>query len=187
MSNNKHISTKQLTFTGVAIGLATFISTFIKLPSLPMGGSITLFSMLLICLIGYWYGPFVGLTGAFAYGILQLIIGPYIVHPLQVLLDFPLAFGALGLSGFFWKKKHGLVIGYVVGTLGRLVIHCISGIIFYTTYVSDSSENMLAIWAGIAYNMTYIIPEMILTLILISIPAVSSMLHRVKEIAIHTQ
>lgn len=183
MSNNKPISTKQLAYTGVAIGLATFISTFIKLPSLPMGGSTTLFSMFLICIIGYWYGPFVGLTGAFAYGILQLILGPYIIHPLQVLLDYPLAFSALGLSGFFYQKKHGLIIGYVVGTLGRLLMHCISGMIFYTTYVGDLSENLIAVWGGITYNASYILPEMIVTLMLISIPSVSSTLNRLKQMA----
>lgn len=186
MSNKKHIPTKQLAFSGVAIALATIISTFIKLPSLPMGGSTTLFSMLLICLIGYWYGPFVGLTGAFAYGILQLIIGPYIIHPLQVLLDYPLAFGALGLSGFFSQKKNGLILGYIVGTLGRFLMHCISGMIFYTTYVGDLSENLIAIWGGIAYNMTYIIPEMIITLILIAIPSVSSMLKKLKNMALES-
>ncbi len=183
MSNTQHITTKHLAFSGAAIALATFISTFIKLPSLPLGGSVTLFSMLLICLIGYWYGPIVGITGAVAYGILQLIIGPYLVHPIQVLLDFPLAFGALGLSGFFYKKKHGLVLGYLVGTLGRLLVHCISGLIFYTEYIGDFTGNLSAMWAGIFYNMTYIIPEMAITLCLISIPAVASLLKHLKAMA----
>ena len=101
--------TKQLVFSAAAIALATVISVVIKLPSLPNGGSVTLFSMLVITLIGYWYGPATGLLAAFAYGILQFITGPYVVHPVQVLLDYPLAFGALGLSGFFSKKKNGLL------------------------------------------------------------------------------
>ena len=85
----------------MAIALATVICVAIKLPSLPNGGSVTLFSMLIICLIGYWYGPKVGIIAAITFGILQFIVGPYVVHPLQVILDFPLAFGALGLSAFF--------------------------------------------------------------------------------------
>ena len=95
------ITTKQIVFSAMAIALATVISVAIKLPSLPNGGSTTLFSMLIVCLIGYWYGPKVSLIAAIAYGILQFIVGPYVVHPLQVILDYPLAFGALGLSGFF--------------------------------------------------------------------------------------
>ena len=89
----------------MAIALATVIATVIKLPSLPNGGSVTLFSMLIICLVGYWYGPVTGIIAAVAYGVLQFITGPYVVHPLQVLLDYPLAFGALGLSGFFYKRS----------------------------------------------------------------------------------
>lgn len=179
----KQISTKQLAFSGAALALALFISTFIKLPSLPMGGSTTLFSMLLVCLIGYWYGPVVGITSAVAYGILQFVVGPWVVHPLQVILDYPLAFGALGLSGFFYEKKHGLILGYLVGTTGRFLVHCISGIIFYTEYVGNTQGNIAAILAGVSYNLTYMLPEVIITLILIAIPAVSSALKQLKKMA----
>lgn len=69
------------------------------------------------------------LTGA-AYGVLQLLIEPYIYFPLQVLVDYPLAFGALGLSGCFSKSKHGLVKGYLCGVLARYVFAVISGWLF---------------------------------------------------------
>ncbi|MDD6201594.1 MAG: energy-coupled thiamine transporter ThiT [Lachnospiraceae bacterium] len=181
---SKKFTTKQLVFSAMAIALATVISVVIKLPSLPNGGSITLFSMLIVSLIGYWYGPKIGLTAAIAYGILQFIVGPYFVHPLQVLLDFPLAFGALGLSGFFCKSKHGLLKGYMAGVLGRFLFHCISGMIFYTTYVGDIGGNIAAIWAGILYNMTYIVPEAVLTIVLLLLPPVSKALARIKELAL---
>ncbi len=180
---SKKISTKQLVFSAMAIALAIVISTVLKLPSLPYGGSISLFSMLVICLIGYWYGPRIGLTTAVAYGILQFIVGPYFIHPLQVLLDFPLAFGALGLSGFFSNKKHGLVIGYMTGVLGRFIFHCISGIIFYTEYVGSFGGNVAAIWSGIVYNMSYLFPEAILTILLLLLPPVSKALAHLKQMA----
>ncbi len=174
-----------IVFSAIAIALATVIATWLKfkIPFWINGGSITLFSMLIICMVGYWYGPKVGLTAALAYGVLQFITGPYFVHPLQVLLDYPLAFGALGLSGFFYKNKNGLTIGYVVGVLGRLICHSISGAIFYTEYVGSLSDNMAALWGGIVYNMSYIVPEAILTLILINIPPVKSAINRVRVMA----
>lgn len=168
----------------MAIALATVIATVIKLPSLPNGGSVTLFSMLVVTLVGYWYGPVVGITAAVGYGILQFITGPYVVHPLQVILDYPLAFGALGLSGFFSGKKNGLLKGYVAGVLGRFFFASLSGIIFYTVYVESFRENMVAIWAGLVYNMTYILPEAVITILLISIPAVKDALAKIKQMAL---
>ena len=178
------ITTKQIVFSAMAIALATVISVAIKLPSLPNGGSITLFSMLIICLIGYWYGPKVSLITAIAYGILQFIVGPYVVHPLQIALDYPLAFGALGLSGFFCTSKNGLIKGFLAGSMGRLLMHCISGVIFYTTYVGDLIGNVTAIWAGILYNMSYIIPEVILTLLLLALPPVRKAFAELKKMAL---
>jgi len=179
----KTFNAKALAFSGVALALATVISVFIKLPSLPLGGSVTLFSMLVVCLIGYCYGPVVGITAAIAYGILQFIVGPYVVHPVQVLLDFPLAFGALGLSGFFYNTKHGLIKGYCIGVLGRFIVHCISGVIFYTEYVGNFGGDVAAIWTGIVYNMTYIVPEFVATVIILAIPAVRNALTRFKQMA----
>lgn len=182
--HTKKLTTRKIVFCAAALALALVIATVIKLPSLPAGGSITLFSMLVICLTGYWYGPAAGLITAFAYGILQFITGPYIVHPLQVLLDYPLAFGALGLSGFFWKSKNGLIKGYLAGVLGRLIVHNISGYIFYTEYVSHNpAANLAAVWGSTLYNMSYILPEMILTLVLLALPPVRKVMLRLKTLA----
>ena len=102
------LTAKQLAFCAVAIALGTVLSNF-KLYKFPFGGSITMFSMLIICLPGYWFGLQAGLMTGFAYGVLQLIIDPYVLFPLQLIVDYPLAFGALGLSGLFSKSKHGML------------------------------------------------------------------------------
>lgn len=180
---SKTSKTKQLVFSAMAIALATVIATVIKLPSLPNGGSVTLFSMLIVCLIGYWYGPTMSIIAAVAYGILQFIIGPYVVHPAQILLDYPLAFGALGLSGFFCNKKNGLITGYLVGVFGRFAFHMVSGLIFYTTYVDTLQGNAAAIWASTLYNLSYILPEAILTLLLLALPPVRNMFAKLKTMA----
>lgn len=180
----RSMTTRQIVFSAMAIALAIVIATVIKLPSLPNGGSVTLFSMLVVTMVGYWYGPVVGIVAAVAYGILQFITEPYMVHPIQVVIDYLLAFGALGFSGFFCNKKNGLLKGYIAGVLGRFVFACISGLIFYTVYVEGLRENMAAVWASIAYNMAYIFPEAIATVIVISIPAVKKALGKIKEMAL---
>lgn len=174
---------KQIAFSGLAIALATVISTVIKLPSLPNGGSVTLFSMLIISMVGYWYGPAAGLITSVTYGIFQFIIDPYFVHPAQVLLDYPLAFGTLGISGFFAKRKNGLIWGYAAGVLGRLFFHEISGLIFYTTYTNNLQDNLAAIWAVLIYNASYVLTEGIFTLILLFIPTVKNTLERLKYLS----
>lgn len=174
---------KKLVFSAMAIALATVIATVIKLPSLPNGGSVTLFSMLVVTLVGYWYGPAVGITASVTYGILQFITEPYAIHPIQVLLDYPVAFGALGFSGFFSKSKHGLVKGYIAAVVGRFFFSSVSGLIFFTTYVEVLSDNLVAIWANLVYNMTYLVPEALLTIVLLMVPGVRNALARLKEMA----
>jgi len=174
---------KEIIFSAIAIALATVVSVVLKLPSLPFGGSITLFSMLIMCLPGYWFGFRTGLIAALAYGTLQLLFDPYIVHPLQLLLDYPLAYGALGLAGLFYKSKNGLLIGYIVGVTGRFVIHMISGLIYFTEYVPDLKGNIAAVWGSTVYNMSYIVPELVITCILLALPPVATLMKRLKTMA----
>ena len=105
-------SAKQIAFSSVAIALGT-VTSMIKIFEFPMGGSLTLFSMLFVTLVGYWYGTRAGITASVAYGILQLVLWPYIINPVQPIVDYVLAFGALGLSGVFHNSKNGLVKGYM--------------------------------------------------------------------------
>lgn len=181
----KKFSTKQLAFSAIAIALA-MITSMLKLFHLPMGGSITVFSMLFIVLIGYWYGLGGGLTAAVAYGILQLVCDPYIISVPQLLLDYVFAFGALGLSGIFSKSKHGLVKVYIVGVLGRYFFAFLSGFIFFGMYADAYTSNatLNGIIYSLLYNGAYIIPEAVITIILISIPPVNKALARVKEQAL---
>ena len=178
-------TSKKLAFSAVCIALATVTANFTSF-HLPFGGSITLFSMLLISLPGYWFGPYVGIFCGLAHGTIQLISNPYVIHPLQLILDYFLAFGALGLSGFFHNKKNGLIKGYTLGVVGRLFFSVISGIIFYTEYVGNFGGNLMAILTGVVYNLTYIVPEYIITLLVIHIPAVKNALSKIGEMANQT-
>lgn len=174
------ISTKQLSLCAAAIALA-MVTSYLKLFHLPMGGSITLFSMLFICLIGYWFGLRTGLMAACAYGILQLVIDPYIISIPQMLTDYLFAFGALGLSGIFCNKKHGLIKGYLLGVLGRYFFAFLSGMIFFGSYAAD--YGMSAPVYSLAYNGIYLGAEAVLTIIVLMIPAVQKGLSSIKAMA----
>ena len=174
------LTTQQLVTCAVALALA-YVTSYIKLFKLPFGGSVTLFSMLFIVLIGYWYGPYVGLMTAVAYGLVQFVMEPIFYTVPQMILDYPLAFGALGLAGFFANKKHGLQIGYIVAVFGRYVFAVISGVVFFGAYAPEGTP---AIVYSLTYNATYIVPEAIATLIVISLPPVAKALAQVKKNAL---
>ena len=176
---NKRIQTKPLVFAAVAMALG-MITSFLKLFEAPMG--VTLFSMLFICCIGYWYGLRTGLITGFAYGLLQLISDPYIISLPQMITDYLLAFGALGLSGLFSNKKNGLIKGYIAGVLGRYFFAFLSGLIFFASYAEGSG--MSAPVYSLAYNGSYLGCEAAMTLIVLAVPAVNKAFARVKQMAI---
>ena len=163
-SAEKKMSAKQLVFCGVAIALA-YITSYIKIFNMPWGGSITLCSMLFIVLVANWYGVGTGLFVGLAYGILQFIQEPYVLSFFQVCCDYIFAFAALGLAGVFAKSNHGLLKGYILAVVARGAFHA------------------LAVYP-ILYNYSYLLVEGVITVIVISIPAVAKGLARVKKMAV---
>ena len=140
--------------------------------------------MLFIVLIANWYGAGTGILVGFVYGILQFMQEPYFLSVLQVCCDYLLAFAALGLAGFFYKKKHGLVIGYIVGVLGRGVFNALAGYLFWMEYMPENFPKSLAALYPVIYNFSFLLAEAVLTLIVINIPAVRNALNRVRMMAV---
>lgn len=171
-------STKQLTVSAMAMALAMVLS-MIKLFELPMGGSVTVCSMFFITFIGYVYGPKAGIMTGFAYGLLQFVVDPVFYTIPQMIVDYPLAFGALGLSGLFAGKRYGLQLGYVAALLGRFVFAWLSGVIFFAAYAEGSG--MGPALYSLAYNGSYIAAEGVVTLVIISIPPVNRAIAQVKK------
>lgn len=174
------LTVKQLAFCAMAIALGTVLSN-IKLFHFPTGGSITLLSMLIICLPGYWFGLGAGIATGVAYGVLQLLIDPYVLYPMQLIVDYILAFGALGLSGLFSNTKLGLIKGYIAGVLGRYVFAVISGWIFFGAY---AWENWNPLPYSIVYNAIYIFSEAAVTLLILSTRPVRNLFVKLKEMAL---
>jgi thiamine transporter len=90
------------------------------------------------------------------YGLVHMVISGDIYYPAQIILDYPLAFGALGLAGAFQKHT---ITGVAVGITGRFTCHFISGAVFFGQY-AWAGWNVFAYSA--AYNATYLVPEFII-------------------------
>lgn len=121
----------------------------IKLIQYPQGGGIDLLSSLPILMIGIFYGPIIGMTCGLITGILCLIGSPYIIHPVQLLLDYILPSMLLGVSGLFdCKNKNKIFIGCLLAVLLKETSHILSGCIYFAEYAWDG-------WNPIAYSIVY--------------------------------
>lgn len=179
-SSTRKMTTQQLVTCAVALALA-YVTSYIKLFKLPFGGSVTLFSMLFIVLIGYWYGAKIGILTGLVYGIFQFLQEPYVLSLFQVCCDYILAFGAMGIAGFFSKsKKHGLVKAYLAAILARGAFHALGGYLYWMDYTPSNFPKSLTALYPIIYNYSFILAEGILTVIVISIPAVSKALNQIR-------
>ena len=165
-SAKQKLTTRQLVFCAVAMALA-FVTSYLKIFTLPWGGSVTLCSMLFIVLVANWYGVGTGITVGLAYGILQFIQEPYVLSFFQVCCDYILAFAALGVAGFFAKQRLG-------------------GYLYWMSYMPENFPKSLTAVYPIVYNYSYLVAEGVITVIVISIPAVAKALTRVKKAALGT-
>lgn len=182
-SKKKGLSTKQLVFCAMAMALA-FVTSYMKIFRMPWGGSVTLCSMLFIVLIANWYGVKAGISVGLAYSILQFIQEPYVLSFFQVCCDYFLAFAALGAAGFFAKSSHGLVKGYIAAVIARGAFHALGGYLYWMDYMPDNFPQSLKSIYPIAYNYSYLLAEALITVIVISIPAVARALEQVKKTAV---
>lgn len=182
-SDKKKFSTKQLVFCAMALALA-FVTSYLKVFDLPFGGSVTACSMLFIVLIGYWYGAKSGVLLGFVFGIMQFLQEPYVLSFFQVCCDYLLAFAALGLAGFFAHKKNGLIKGYIVAILGRGAFHVLGGYLYWMDYMPDNFPKSLAALYPFIYNYGFILAEGLITILILSIPAVKKALEQVKRNAL---
>ena len=150
---------RALTYGALCMAMS-FVLSYIKLWSMPLGGSVTLASMLPLLWYSNKFGVKNGLIAGAAYGLLQLIQKPEIYHWVQVLLDYPLAFMMLGLAG----SVKNLQLGSVIGVAGHWVCHILSGAIFFAEWVPEGWSNAWVYSA--AYNGAYLLVDLIICLVL---------------------
>ena len=163
--------TFRLVLSAVMIGLATVLS-LIKVYQMPLGGSVTLCSMLPILLIGYKYGAKWGMFTGFVYAIVQLLLDlgavlSWGLTPTAVaasfVFDYLVAFSVLGLAGIYGKGFVRYILGMVTAMLFRFVSHVISGVTAYGSFLPKEWHNHLWLYS-VVYNGTFILPDLIICL-----------------------
>jgi thiamine transporter len=159
-------TTKKITLIGISIALATVLQ-LITILKLPQGGSVTAGSMVPIVLISLFYGPEVGFLTGFLFGIINFVMNPFALHPVQVLFDYPLPFMAIGIVGYFKSRNtKGILLGVVLAMLARFACHFISGVVFFGSYAPKGTSVYLY---SLLYNGSYMSVETIVTCIIIGI------------------
>jgi thiamine transporter len=159
LSNTPGVITRSYTFVAAAAALAIVLGYF-KLYRLPQGGSITL-ETVPILFIALWKGPRTGIQAGIVAGLLKLILDPFIIHPVQILLDYPIPFACLGCAAFSSALPR---LGIVLGNTLRFACHLISGVVFFSSYAPDGSS----VWYYSAmYNASYILPEALIALFIV--------------------
>lgn len=175
--------TRLLVEIAMAAALATVLG-FFRLYRLPWGGSVSL-KMLPLLYLALLRGPRAGAVTGLMTGLVTLVLDPVILHPIQVLLDYPLPYASIGLAGFFRSTP---LWGSVVAVLGRGVCHVLSGVVFFAAYAPPDLNRQvyafLSKWLGLTlpmllregmtpwvysvlYNGSYLVPELLLALLII--------------------
>ena len=144
----------------VSVSLA-FICSFIRIWQMPQGGSVAL-TMVPLLLVSYRRGAVSGMVAGAIYGVISLIIAGVIYHPMSILLDYILAFGVLGIAGFFKKNVKGILCGTIVAVAGRFVFSTISGAVIFAEF-APAGQNP---WVySVGYQALYLIPELVISLV----------------------
>ena len=136
----KEFDTKSIAYAAVCVAMS-FALSYIKLWEMPQGGSITFASLLPLMMYSYMFGVRKGVYAGLVYGVLQAVQDPWLIHPAQFLLDYPVAFAAIGVTGMFARVKKleklpqvQFALGAVIASVLRFASHVLSGVFAFSEY-----------------------------------------------------
>ena len=181
LSKKSKWTARRLSYAAMCIAIA-FVLSCIKLFRMPQGGSVTPAAMLPLIMFALACGPVQGLTVGCAFGLLQLIEDPYVIHPIQLLCDYPLAYGAMALCCLAClipeeKSYFRLPVAVLLGYFARLVMAVISGVVFFAEYAGDQN----AFVYSVVYNIGYLVPEMAIALVISLIPGMNRLVKMIEK------
>ncbi|HIS42595.1 MAG TPA: energy-coupled thiamine transporter ThiT [Candidatus Limiplasma pullicola] len=170
---------RMLANAALCLALA-FVLSYIKLFDLPQGGAVTAASLLPIVAFAYSYGLAPGLVVGVAYGLLQMIQDPWIVTPVQAILDYPLAFACIALAAVARKlpDSWGWLAGMALAAVGRFVCHTLTGVVFFAEYAEGTG--MTPFVYSVSYN-SFVFVDMAICAVVMAFPQVRGALKRMTE------
>lgn len=158
--------TKSVTYAGVSVAMSYALS-YLRIVRMPQGGSITPASMLPLMIYSYAFGTKKGVIVGCAYGLLQALQDPSVIHPAQFLLDYPVAFSAIGLSGIFAKNRSleklpqlQFALGGIIGGLARFLMHFLAGSFAFAAFSGDQNPFIYSF----IYQAGYVLPDVAITI-----------------------
>ena len=154
-------------FTAISLAVSFFE---IKIGAL--GGSID-FVMIPLFIICYRNGLKYGLLSGFAFGILYCLIGGKFGYGLpSVMLDYVLAYTAVGFAGIFKGKSKFIELSVIVGCFIRYIIHFISGVTLYAISTATEVGGIVtsnAVIFSLIYNALYMLPNTVIAVIIMAL------------------
>lgn len=170
---------RMLANAALCLALA-FVLSYIKLFDLPQGGAVTAASLLPIIAFAYGYGLAPGLVVGVAYGLLQMIQDPWIVTPVQAILDYPLAFACIALAAVARRlpDSWGWLAGMALAAVGRFVCHTFTGVVFFAEYAEGTG--MTPFVYSVSYN-SFVFVDMAICAVVMAFPQVRGALKRMTE------
>ena len=171
---------RRLAMGAMCIAIA-FVLSCIRLFRMPQGGSITPAAMLPLVMFMVAGGPLPGFVVGCAYGLLQLITDPYVIHFVQLLVDYPLAYGAMILGCLAMllpiQKRWKLPVAVLLAGVGRYVMAVLSGVVFFAEYAGEQN----ALVYSLGYNISYLGPDTLVCAVVACIPGMSRLVDMIQK------
>lgn len=171
-SKKEKWTAQELAIGAICIALA-FVLSYVRIWKMPQGGSITLASMLPIMVFAYIYGVKKGFIVGLTYGLLQMIQDPWVVHPIQAILDYGVAFTVLAFAGM---SKNKIVPGMIFASVLRFLSHFISGAVFFAEYAPEGQS--VLVYSAL-YN-SFVFFDVLICIVIVLVPPVMKLIKKRK-------
>ena len=149
------ITTGMLSRTALLTSMVIVLSQ-IHFFRMPQGGELNLGMMVPLIFLAVCYGGRITLMAGFVCGIVDMMLDPYFLHPIQILFDYPFPFMAMAVVALF---KNHIIFGTLVAYVVNFLFHFISGVVFFG---ANAPEGVSVVYYSAVYNVSTVVPDFII-------------------------